>query len=313
MLSAQASLIRLDVSGKVSGVQVNGVEPYAFTFTSGAVGVITNPQTPLNELALYPSDEPKPATVNPNVLFAGGVSLCSGGIYARSDSPQWCRNANVKRAAFCKIPYAWGCDTISIDTHGLFSWEENGRILLEYDPPVAIGYVVTATAAIVALILVDAFPMYTDYKWVPREVALLTVAVSVMSNFNWSFIIVAGISAGVTVAGARANLLKSSLRAALVVTIAESLTEYNIDATAVGLARVVAAVAVLIGAGARGSVWAFPWAIVRGIYPTVVGSQTLLDDRDAERWAVTTLIAIVCTFVGVAGSNARSWRENLFN
>lgn len=302
--------VALEPSGKLRGVLVDGVEPYAATVTTGAVSVPDPPDRPLFDDALYPQ-EAEYAAVNPNVLRPGGVRVCAGTVHYRDDAPPWCTTAATKATVPCAVPYEWGCGDVSIDTHGLYSWVADGHALRVHSAPSAAGYVVTASAAIVALILVDTLAPPLAPAWAAREVASITVAVSVMGGFNWAFVIVTAVSFGFAVGGAHRKLVAASLRAALVITVAECLTDYNIDATAVSLARVIAAAAVSMAAGARGTLWSLPWALVRGVLPVVVESVAIDPSRTGDLWLISVVITGTAFFVGFWVAPAGSWRAHL--
>jgi hypothetical protein len=300
--------VSLEPSGKLRGVLVDGLEPYAATVTTGAVSVPDPPDRPLFDDALYPQ-EAEYSAVNPNVLRPGGVRVCAGTVHYRDDAPPWCATAATKATVPCAVPYEWGCGDVTIDTHGLFSWVADGHALRVHAAPSAAGYVATASAAIVALILVDTLGPPLAPAWAAREVASITVAVSIMGGFNWAFVIVTAVSFGLAVGGARPKLVAASLRAALVITVAECLTDYNIDATAVSLARVIAAAAVAIAAGARGTVWSLPWAVVRGVLPVVVESVAIDPSRTGDLWLIAVVITGTAFFVGLWVSPAGAWRQ----
>lgn len=306
-----ASTAQLEPSGRVRGVLVDGQEPYAFTVTSGTVAVPTNLGRPLHAAAEYSDDTITQPVVNPNVLRPGGVTVCAGTIYYDTDPPPWCATAPVQSSTLCVAPYTWGCGAEAIDTNGLYTWVGDGYVLRNHRPPSATAYVVTATAAMVALIVVDLVVETTQYPWLPREVSLLTVSVAIMSGLNWSFVAVTSVALGVALVKGHPRLIGTALRPALVVTVAECLTDYNIDATAVGISRVIAAVAVAVAAGARGSVWALPWAVVRGVYPVVIITYVLDPDSPADAWLVASVIVALAFLIGFMASPAGAWRKYL--
>ena len=303
-------VVALEPSGKLRGVLVDGAEPYADTITTGAVSVPDPPDRPLFDGALYPQEADYPA-VNPNVLRPGGVRVCAGTVHYRDDAPPWCATAATEATVPCAVPYQWGCDGVAIDAQGLFSWVADGHALRVHAAPSAAGYVVTASAAIVALILVDTLGPPTAPAWAAREVASIALAVSVMGGFNWAFVIVTAVPFGLAVGGAHHKLVAASLRAALVITVAECLTDYNIDATAVSLARVIAAAAVAMAAGARGTLWALPWALVRGVLPVVVESVAIDPSRTGDLWLISAVITGTAFFVGFWVAPDNAWRRHL--
>jgi hypothetical protein len=249
--------------------------------------------------------------VNPNVLRPGGVTVCAGTIYYDTGPPPWCETAPVESSTLCAVPYMWGCGDDAISTNGLYTWAGDGFVLRMHRPPSATAYVVTATAAMVALVVVDLVVGSTRYPWLSREVSLLTVSVAVVGSLNWSFVVVSSVALGVTLAKASPRLIATALRPALVVTVAECLTDYNIDATAVGISRVIAAVAVAVAAGARGSVWTVPWAVVRGVHPVVVTTYVLDPASPADAWLVATVIVLLAFLIGFLASPAGAWRYYL--
>lgn len=306
-----ASTAQLEPSGRVRGVLVDGQEPFAFTATSGTVAVPGNLGRPLHAAAEYRDETITQPVVNPNVLRPGGVTVCAGTIYYDTAPPPWCESAPVESSTLCAAPYTWGCGTETITTNGLYTWAGGGFVLRTHRPPSATAYVITATAAMVALIVVDLVVTSTRYPWLAREVSLLTVSVAIMSGLNWTFVAVASVALGITLSGASPRLVGTALRPALVITVAECLTDYNIDATAVGISRVIAAVAVSVAAGARGSVWTLPWAVVRGVYPIVVTTYTLSPDSPIDEWLVASVIVALAFLIGFMASPAGAWRKYL--
>jgi hypothetical protein len=305
-----AHVAKFDGSGKVLGIQVNGNTPYLHTVTSGPVGVPTTLNRSLFSPALY-LVETNENLVNPNVLKDNGVRVCAGTIYYDRNPPAWCDTADVKDTVFCPVAYEWGCQKTPIDIHGIYSWVAHGYGLRVYEDPSSVGYVFTATAAMVCLIIVDYIPSKHSFSWAPKEVASVALAVSLMMSFNWSFIIVASVAFGVAISNKSKQLIVTSLRASLVITVSECLLDYNIDSTAVGLSRVIAAAVVSIGAGARGSLWSLPWAVVRGVYPTIEESYTIHMTRKWEMWTISALIVTGAFLIGLASSAPGQWRRHL--
>ena len=300
-----AAYVTFEPSGKLSGVLVDGVEPYVNDYTTADAKVITLaghsglPNTAAVRDSSYPDKVLNPAALGRQVV------VCQTQIYYRGDPPHWCRHAELVKAHACTDPFGVSCDTATIDRHGVWSWSDDGHWLFERKAPDNTAMAVTATIGVLVLAVAEAGAgLGTGLPaWVRYDAVGWSAATSILAGADWSAAIVHGAALGAAFAlrDTDSPLVPKALATSVAVTVALSVPAGAVGAGAASLLNLVLAVVVAGFAGKRGALWALPWAYIHGVRPMVVQAAAL--DLRGE-WVEPFVSALLLSSLVLLGFSA---------
>lgn len=295
---------------RLQGVKVNKQSPVLSPFTTpGDVLTVSGSGRRNPRADVPPEDANGIAMLNINVL-GDHVVVCNGQVWYDGNVPLWCFHAAATDAYVCEQPFGLICEGTAIDRSHVWSWSDDGTVLFRRRPSeTALSGVLSSSIAVLLIAIAEGSTPVP--AWLAIDAAMWTVGVSAAGGAGYAGMVLSGITLGVVIATRHQSpqLASVSLALSAAVALSTSIPAAQVGIKPAELIAVVAGAAATLAAGARGALWALPWAYHVTFHPIVLQSAAV----DARDWwavpSVSLLLTLSVALLGlsVAAPSDQSW------